>query len=61
MSADKYRRRSAEFFHLAEATTDQGHKTWLLELAQSWLDLAEQSEKNAAADLCYETPPPKGD
>lgn len=54
--ADDYRRRSAEMFHLAETASDIGEKTWLLELAQSWLDLAQQAEKNSTADLTYETP-----
>ena len=56
MSADDYRRRSAELFHLAETARNIGEKTWLLELAQSWLDLAQQAEKNSTADLTYETP-----
>ena len=30
----------------------------LIELAQSWLLLAEQADKNLAADLVYEPPPP---
>jgi hypothetical protein len=30
----------------------------LIDMAQSWLLLAQQSEKNLATDLVYETPPP---
>jgi hypothetical protein len=56
-SAEEYRRRATDLFQLAEATTDIGQKAWLLELAQAWLSLADQAEKNSAADLWYETPP----
>ena len=37
----------------------QGRKAKVLDMAQAWLRLAEQAEKNSAADLVYETPPPK--
>lgn len=59
MSPEGYRRRSAELFQLAENANDVGERTWLLELAQCWLDLAQQAEKNSTADLTYETPPPR--
>ena len=58
MSAEKYRLYARHCFQLAENTTDPGTKLWLIELAQSWLVLAEQAERNLIADLVYETPPP---
>ena len=36
-----------------------GRKAKVLDMAQAWLRLAEQAEKNSSADLVYETPPPK--
>jgi hypothetical protein len=60
MSAEEYRRRASDFFKDAETATTAGARTWLLELARSWLRLAEQAEKNQASDLVYETPPPAG-
>jgi hypothetical protein len=57
MSVQKYRRLAQECFRIAEHVTDPGTRTWLMEMAQSWLVLAEQAEKNQTADLVYETPP----
>ena len=61
MSAAEYRLRAAEFFRLATAATDMSQKAWLIEMAQAWLGLAEQAERNSAADLTYETPPRRDD
>jgi hypothetical protein len=57
MSAEEYRRRASEFFQHAETASNIGARTWLLEMARSWLLLAEQAEKNLTTDLVYETPP----
>jgi hypothetical protein len=57
MSVEQYRRRAQECFQRAENVADPGTRVWLFEMAQSWLALAQQAEKNLAADLVYETPP----
>ena len=58
MSVEKYRRHARECFQSAETVADPGTKIWLFEMAQSWLLLAEQAEKNLTADLVYDPPPP---
>jgi hypothetical protein len=57
MSVEKYRRYAQECFQIAENVTDPGTKAWLIGVAQSWLVLAQQAEKNLAADPVHETPP----
>jgi hypothetical protein len=61
MSAKNYRLYAQECFQIAENVADPGTKTWLIELAQSWLILAQQAEKNLTSDLVDETPPPRGE
>ena len=55
----EYHERAAECLQLANETTKPRHRARLLEMAQSWLRLLEQAEKNAQFDLTYETPPPR--
>ena len=50
MSAEEYRTRARECFLVAENVSDPGTKIWLLEMAQSWLLLAQQAEKNLVAE-----------
>jgi hypothetical protein len=57
MSAEKYRRHADQCFRTAEGVTNPDVRLDLIELAQSWLLLAEQAEKNLAADSVYEMPP----
>ena len=57
MSAEKYRHHAEQCFRTAEGVTNPDIRLDLIELAQSWLLLAEQAEKNLAADWGYETPP----
>ncbi len=61
MSSEKYRLYARECFLIAENVTDPGTKAWLIEMAQSWLVLAQHAEKNLTADLVYETPPSHND
>jgi hypothetical protein len=61
MSVKNYRLYARECFQIAENVADPGTKAWLIELAQSWLVLAQQAEKNLTSDLVYETPPPRGE
>jgi hypothetical protein len=57
MSQEQYRLHALECFRIAEGTTSSRHKISLLDMAQSWLLLAGQAEKNLSTDLVYETPP----
>jgi hypothetical protein len=57
MSVDKYRLYAQECFQIAENVADPSTKIWLIDLAQSWLLLAQQAENNHTADSVYETPP----
>jgi hypothetical protein len=34
-------------------------KSALIDMAQAWMRLAEQAEKNSGLDIVYETPPKK--
>ena len=54
MSAEEYRQRAYECFLVAENVSDPGTKIWLLEMAQSWLVLAQQAEKNLDADPVHD-------
>jgi hypothetical protein len=42
---------------LAEEPSNSRQRLTLIGMAQSWLLLAEQAEKNSHANLVYETPP----
>jgi hypothetical protein len=55
--ADEYRRLAAGCVRMAERVTDHQFKASLIDMAGSWLRLADQAEKNSRADLAYETPP----
>ncbi|MFL5046746.1 MAG: hypothetical protein ACJ8EA_18090 [Xanthobacteraceae bacterium] len=54
-SAEEYRRRAAGCILLAEETIDSAYRLTLMEMAQAWLRLAEQVEKNSQVDLVYKT------
>jgi len=56
MAKEAYERHAAECLLLAGQATDRRNKTTLIEMANAWLRLAEQAEKNSRADLVYETP-----
>ena len=56
MAVGEYRQRALECFQAAENVADPGTKIWLLEMAQSWLVLAQQAEKNLDADPVHEAP-----
>jgi hypothetical protein len=58
VSADQYRLYALECFRIAEGTADSRHRISLLNMAQSWLLLAQQAEKNRTTDLVNETPLP---
>ena len=54
--AATYRQHAAHCLELARDTSDVPRRRALLDMAQVWLDLADQAEKNAGTDLVYETP-----
>jgi hypothetical protein len=56
--ADAYQLRAAQCTRLARTATDPGAKLTLLEMARTWLVLAEQAIKNSETVLVYETPTP---
>ncbi len=59
MTADEYRRNAAECLSIADDhTITPQRKALLIAMAQSWLRLARQAEKNLTTDLVYEAPPP---
>jgi hypothetical protein len=47
-SADDYRRNAEECFRLSAGLRDSAHKSFALFLANAWLELAEQAERNSA-------------
>ncbi len=55
---DRYRQNAIDCLRLANETRDPGAKAVLLDMAQSWVRLADQAQKNLRTDLVYETPPP---
>ena len=56
--ADTYRGYAAHCLELAHDASDVSRRLTLIDMAQVWLDLADQAEKNAGTDLVYETPRP---
>jgi hypothetical protein len=59
MSPDEYRRHAAECLRLAESVAETQYRASLAALAQSWLLLAHQAEKNLITEIVYETPEPR--
>ena len=57
--AASYRLHAAHCVDLASRISDAEGRLTLLAMAQSWLALAEQAEKNGETVLVYETPMPK--
>jgi hypothetical protein len=61
MAAGEYRRNAIECLRIADETSSARSRVLLIQMAQTWLHLAHQAEKNLATDLVYETPPPRGE
>jgi hypothetical protein len=61
MTLHEYRHHAAKCLQIAEGATDFQQRSSLLNMAQSWLRLAQQAEKNLATDLVYQTPAPPGE
>lgn len=56
-NSDAYRRHAAECLRLAEKATNPDEKAYLLYMANAWLNLADQADRNRKTDIVYETPP----
>lgn len=54
-NSELYGANAAECLVMASSMTDPDHRLSLLDMARSWLRLAEQAEKNSRSDLVYET------
>jgi hypothetical protein len=57
MAANEYRRHAIECLRLADETLNARSRILLVHMAEAWLRLVHQAEKNLATDLLYETPP----
>ena len=57
MSKEDYRANAAECLRLASEATNPAMRASLFRMAESWHRLHDQAERNAKADLSYETPP----
>ena len=53
---DEYRVKAADFHKMALEETNTGRRNDLLSLAQCYLRLAEQANRNARPNIVYETP-----
>jgi hypothetical protein len=59
MAKEDYRDNAAECLRLANDASNPTMRASLLRMAEVWLRLHDQAEKNAQLDLTYETPPPQ--
>ena len=58
MSVDKYRRHAVDCLRIAEGVPSPQSRMILIDMAQSWLLLAQQAETSVATDPVSERPPP---
>lgn len=58
MAMNEYRRHAGECLSIADEVTNPQHKMLLIAMAQAWLRLAQQAERNLAGHLVYELPSP---
>lgn len=54
--AARYREYAATCIDLAHGQSAPSEKLWLLDMAQSWIDLADLTLKNEGRQVLYETP-----
>jgi hypothetical protein len=59
MAKQDYRDNAVACLRLAKEATNASARAALFRIAETWLRLHEQAEKNAELDLTYETPPPR--
>jgi hypothetical protein len=55
MAADEYRRNAIECLRIADETISARSRVLLIHMAESWMRLSQQAEKNLTT--VYETPP----
>jgi hypothetical protein len=53
--AKQYRRYAAECLKLLPGVSDAHRRAMFSQMATAWVNLAEQAERNAEADLIYES------
>jgi|Tabmets5t2r1_1033131.scaffolds.fasta_scaffold158016_1 hypothetical protein len=53
----EYFGRARDCVRIAQQSTDPLHRVSLLEMAQAWMLLHDQAERNSQADITYEPPP----
>jgi hypothetical protein len=58
MAEDEYRRNAIECLRIADETITARSRALLIHMAEAWLRLVHQAEKNLTTDLVYKTPPP---
>jgi hypothetical protein len=58
-TAAVYRLYASHCVEIAQDTTSPDRRAALLTIAQAWLGLADQAEKNSDVVLVYETPTPR--
>jgi hypothetical protein len=51
MATDEYRRHAIECLRIADETISARSRVMLIDMAQSWMHLAQQAEKNLTTDL----------
>ena len=56
MASDEYRRNAIECLQLADGISDTPSRLLPIHMAQAWLRLADQAERNLTTDVVYETP-----
>ena len=54
--AARYREYAAKCIELAQNQAVPSEKLWLVNMAQSWIDLADVTLKNEGRQVVYETP-----
>ena len=57
---DYYRQYALECLRLANDTHEPSTKAVLIDMAQAWIRLAEQAQRNRQLRLVYEAPSPRG-
>ena len=56
MASDEYRRNAIECLQLADGISATPSRLLLIHMAQAWLRLADQAERNLTTDVVYEMP-----